>query len=78
MHLIVFLLYMVISFFIKEIFNMIFIDFESLSKDPNSKSTIWKRNKMQKQMTMNKKIRSIDESSGNELFLNEVLSVKMT
>ena len=57
---------------------MIFIDFESLSKDPNSKSTIWKRNKMQKQMTMNKKIRSIDESSGNELFLNEVLSVKMT
>ena len=57
---------------------MIFIDFESLLIDPNSKSTIWKRNKMQKQMTMNKKIRSIDESSGNELFLNEVLSVKMT
>ena len=55
---------------------MIFFDFESFSKDPNSKSTIWKRNRIKEKVTINKRTRSNDTIDDNEAIVNEVLSDK--
>ena len=55
---------------------MIFFDFESFSKDQNSKSTIWKRNRSKEKVTINKRTRSNDAIDDNEFIVNELLSDK--
>ena len=57
------------------------LTFESISKDPNSKSTIWKRDRMEEIHLVNKRSKyynsSVNDISENELLNNKVLCFKL-
>lgn len=57
------------------------LTFQSISKDPNSKSTIWKRDRMEEIHLVNKRSKyynsSVNDISENELLNNKVLCFKL-
>jgi hypothetical protein len=46
---------------------------QSISKDPNSKSTVWKRHRVQGEPLINKRSRPIDKSVDGECSNDDVI-----